>query len=286
MAVQPGSLPAPEAPPPAPPEGSSSEEPRWPAWYAPVAFIVALAASLFLFVVIGAFGAALGANVDNPGPTLTVVGTVVQDAMLVVVAVIFAARVARPRASQFGLRAARFWRTVGWSAAALAAYYTFVAIYTAAVKPDGDQTVTQDLGANNGTARMVIAGIMVIAIAPVAEEVFFRGFFYRALRSRFGVITAALIDGAVFGLIHYTGSGTLSILPILAALGFVFCLLYEHTGTLFSVIALHAFNNTIAYAASTDGAVAFSVVLGAVVIAACMIVPRFIGRSRAAPAAA
>jgi membrane protease YdiL (CAAX protease family) len=270
MAVHPGSLPA--------QSGDTARQPEWPAWYAPVAFVVAFAASLFVFVVIGAFAAALGANVDNPGPTLTVIGTVVQDAMLVIVAVIFASRVARPRLWQFGLRPARFWNTVGMSAAALFTYYAFVGIYSALVKPHGEQTVTQDLGASSSTARMVIAGILVIAIAPVAEEVFFRGFFYKALRSRFGIVSAALIDGAVFGVIHYTGSGTLEILPILAALGFIFCLLYERTGTLFSTIALHAINNTIAYAASTDGAVGFSIALGAVVVAGCMIVPRYLDR--------
>ena len=52
------------------------------------------------------------------------------------------------------------------------------------VQPDAEQTVAQDLGADEGTFGMIAAGFMVVCVAPVAEEFFFRGFFYRALRSR------------------------------------------------------------------------------------------------------
>ena len=37
--------------------------------------------------------------------------------------------------------------------------------------------------------------LAVIVVAPVAEEIFFRAFFYRALRTRLPVWSAALIDG-------------------------------------------------------------------------------------------
>ena len=40
---------------------------------------------------------------------------------------------------------------------------------------------------------------------------------------------------------------------MLALLGFMFCLVYERTGSLFPVIALHALNNAIAYGVQTDG---------------------------------
>ena len=61
---------------------------------------------------------------------------------------------------------------------------SLAAIYTALVSPDAEQTVAQDLGADEGTFGLIAAGFMVICIAPFAEEFFFRGFFYRALRSK------------------------------------------------------------------------------------------------------
>ena len=62
-------------------------------------------------------------------------------------------------------------------------------------------------------------------------------------------------------------------MPPLAVLGVVFCLVYEQTRSLYPVIALHAINNSIAYAAQADGG-AVSLVFGPLMIAACALVPR------------
>jgi membrane protease YdiL (CAAX protease family) len=124
--------------------------------------------------------------------------------------------------------------------------------------------------------------VMIICVAPFAEEFFFRGFFYGALRTRFSVLVAAAIDGALFGLIHFEGgSDGLLIVPPLAFLGFVFCLVYERTRTLYATIALHSVNNAIAYAAQADGG-AVSAVLGPLVLAVCILAPR-LQRSAAEP---
>jgi membrane protease YdiL (CAAX protease family) len=114
-----------------------------------------------------------------------------------------------------------------------------------------------------------------VCIAPAAEEFFFRGFFYRALRSRWAPLSAAAIDGALFGLIHFDFSGpdALLILPPLAVLGFIFCVVYEKTGSIYPVIAMHSINNAIAYGAQADGW-EVSAVLGPLMILACMLVPR------------
>jgi membrane protease YdiL (CAAX protease family) len=141
--------------------------------------------------------------------------------------------------------------------------------------------VTEDLGADDSTLALVAAGFVVIVVAPVAEEFFFRGFFYRALRTRLGVLAAAGVDGAVFGLIHFTGAETLELLPILAVLGFMFCLVYERTGTLYTTIGLHAFNNAIAYGFDADAA-GVALVLGPLMLAGCMLAPRFLHPPRTA----
>jgi membrane protease YdiL (CAAX protease family) len=199
--------------------------------------------------------------------------------------VMFASFVARPRAWQFGLRRTRFWAAVGWALLGLFAFYVFAAVYTALVQPDVEQTVTQDLGADQGTVGLIAAGLVVVVVAPVAEEFFFRGFFYRALRSRFSVMAAAIIDGLVFGVIHWdfqTADGLL-ILPPLAALGVVFCLVYERTGSLFPVIGLHAINNSVAYAVKVNDGWMVSLAAGTLMITALMLVPRLLPRTAPAP---
>jgi membrane protease YdiL (CAAX protease family) len=157
----------------------------------------------------------------------------------------------------------------------MVSFYVLAAVYTALVSPDAEQTVAQDLGADEGTFGLIVAGFMVICVAPFAEEFFFRGFFYRALRSRYSVIVAALIDGALFGVIHYdfSGSDALLILPPLAVLGFMFCLVLEKTGSLWPVVGLHAFNNAIAYGVAVEDA-SVSLVLGPLMLVACMVLPR------------
>jgi len=273
--------PAPPPEPPAAPEGVESA-PRWPAWYAPVAFVVAFGGTA---VIAGMLLAVTGADVDDESAAVTIVGTLIQAGVFVGTAVMFASFVARPMAWQFGLRRTRFWAAVGWALLGLFAFYVFAAVYTALVQPDVEQTVTQDLGADQGTVGLIAAGLVVVVVAPVAEEFFFRGFFYRALRSRFSVMAAAIIDGLVFGVIHWdfqTADGLL-ILPPLAALGVVFCLVYERTGSLFPVIGLHAINNSVAYAVKVNDGWMVSLAAGTLMITALMLVPRLLPRTAPAP---
>jgi len=62
--------------------------------------------------------------------------------------------------------------------------------------------------------------------------------------------------------------------------GRVSALVYERTRSLYPVIALHAFNNSIAFATQANGA-AVSAVLGPLMIGICMLAPRL---TRPAPA--
>jgi membrane protease YdiL (CAAX protease family) len=262
----------PTEPPPDEPERPEGGEPRWPAWYAGVGFLVAL---ILTFVVVGIVAAATGASTDDENPTFTVLATFLQGVIFIGTAVLFASFVRKPRPEHFGLRRTRFWPAVGWAALGMLSFYILAAAYTAIVQPDTEQTVAQDLGADEGTFGMIAAGFMVICVAPFAEEFFFRGFFYRALRSRWPVLVAALIDGVLFGIIHYdfSGSDALLIVPPLAALGFMFCLVYERTGSLYPVIALHALNNAIAFGVTVEDA-SVSVVLGPLMLIACALLPR------------
>jgi membrane protease YdiL (CAAX protease family) len=247
-------------------------QPRWPAWYAPAGFGVGL---VITFVTVAILAGATGTTSSHDNnATFTVIATLLQSVSFVGAAVLFASFVAPPRPWQFGLRRAPFWPTVGWAALGLVSFYAFSVIYTQLVHTDVKQNVVEELGADNGTIAMIAAGAMVICVAPVAEELFFRGFFYRSLRTRFPVLAAAGIDALVFGIIHYDFSGTsmLLILPPLAFLGGMFCLVYERTGSLFPTIGLHAFNNTIAFGAQTHSW-EVSAVLGPLMIASVCAAP-------------
>ncbi|MEA2449803.1 MAG: protease family protein [Thermoleophilaceae bacterium] len=263
-------------PPPAGPRRTPGDEyPRWPLWGPLAAIAVGLPIA---FVVVGTVGAV--ANLDAKSPWLTSLTALVLD-LSVVAAAFGVARLAEtPRAWQFGLRRAPLGRSIGFALAAVAVFFAFSAVYSAALQPHNPQTIVDDLGANNDTALLVIGGLVVIVVAPLCEELFFRGFLFRILRVRTTFWLAALADGVIFGLVH----GSLIIAPVLAVLGLALCWVYERTGSLFPCIAIHALNNTIAYGATTDNGWVAAGAIGATMLVACAAAPALL--PRAAPATA
>ena len=234
--------------------------PRWPAWYGPAAF----------------------ATGGDTGTGAVLILSVTAEIAFVVIAVLFAARTERPRPAHFGLRSAPFWRTIGWAALGWASFFVVSGLYGLLIKDRPEQPLVNDIKSENDTLLIVGFSVMAIVCAPVLEELFFRGFFYRALRSRMGVLVAALLDGVLFGLVHYDGSKTLVTLPILGLLGCIFCLVYEKTGTLFSTIGLHALNNTIAMGVTTDEW-GLALGLGSAMLTACAVLPKVLGSGARRP---
>jgi len=77
---------------------------------------------------------------------------------------------------------------------------------------------------------------MAVIMAPVAEEVIFRGYFYGVIRSYGGRLPALLTSSLLFAAIHVH-------LPSLLGLGIlaiILCMVYERTGSLWASIAMHA----------------------------------------------
>jgi membrane protease YdiL (CAAX protease family) len=113
-------------------------------------------------------------------------------------------------------------------------------------------------------------------VAPVSEEFFFRGFFYRALRNRLRVWSSCLITSIVFASLHLQYIATPLVFVIIAVFAGIACLVYEATGSLFTVIAIHAIFNTFA-TAGTDAGYVVPIAVGAAVVAACVLIPRKLG---------
>jgi membrane protease YdiL (CAAX protease family) len=86
-------------------------------------------------------------------------------------------------------------------------------------------------------AEFVCFFLLAVTVAPFAEETFYRGFLYNALRQRFHPILAALMQAAVFGYNHPFGLAN-SIAIGMGAL--VITLVYEWRKTLLTPILLHA----------------------------------------------
>jgi uncharacterized protein len=268
--------------PPDPPELPEGVErgPRWPAWYSIVGFVAGLLGTVLLGAIFGLVATLLGADVEGSSSLVVVGGTLLQYVAFTAAAVGFAFITLRPRAWHFGFRRTRFWWAVLWGFVGFVTIFLFTAVYSAILRPE-DQNTLDTLGVDEGQGALFAAAALVIVVAPIAEEFFFRGFFYRALRTSLPIWAAVLIDGLLFGSIHFT-SGVEAVPPLIV-IGIVFCLLFEVTGSLYPPIALHAVNNMLAFMVGTEE-VLLSLALGLGTVAACMIVPRVAWR--AAPAAA
>lgn len=95
--------------------------------------------------------------------------------------------------------------------------------------------------------------VSTVLLAPVAEEVVFRGLLFQGLRARTGFWVAALASALMFTLAHLgEGGGLLAggvIVSGILPLGVVFAALLDRRGSLVAAIAAHATYNAIGVAA-------------------------------------
>jgi membrane protease YdiL (CAAX protease family) len=112
-------------------------------------------------------------------------------------------------------------------------------------------------GAELGVAHQTIAlrvmtFVMVVIVAPVCEEIIFRGYLYNAMRRTFKrerereVVNALLFAAAHVFLISYLfGAG---IPYYIFVLGYLLARLYSRSGSVLPGIVLHALNNGLVFA--------------------------------------
>jgi membrane protease YdiL (CAAX protease family) len=231
----------------------------WPWWTAPAALLggLLLAALGGLAVDIPAallFGVSISSS-NIPGG-LEILDTVVQDAMFVLSAVLFAKVGARTvRSWQFGLqRPGIGWLSprVGWLWAVgmiLVTLFTFLVFSVAwaeILNVNSKEKLLEQLGAGEGTGLLLLSAGLTCVVAPICEEFLFRGFIFRALYNWRGMWPAAVVTGLIFGAIHAGSAPAVDLMP-LAALGFGLCVLYRCTGSLYPCIAAHSLNNSVAF---------------------------------------
>ena len=110
--------------------------------------------------------------------------------------------------------------------------------------PNVQETFRQIAG-DAAAAPLLVAGSVLVA--PVAEELFFRGMVFGALRSKLDFWPAAGISGALFALSHLqtTLEGYLLVILIIAPLGVWLAWVYERRRTLVVPILVHATFNLV-----------------------------------------
>jgi uncharacterized protein len=118
-------------------------------------------------------------------------------------------------------------------------YGLFLSIFSLSIQQDYS-TLFTDVSAAWG---IMIGGAVV---APVVEEIIFRGFIFAGFRERYGWKTAALISSLLFAVIHFQPT---AFLPIVV-LGLIFAYLYQRSGSIWPAIIMHVSSNAIALGAA------------------------------------
>jgi len=177
---------------------------------------------------------------------MLILSTVVLDAVLVAV-VYF--RVVRPGVitwADMGLSAARL--ATAWRIGPLAALALFavVAALELALKALGvQQTQLESLQWLHSVPLwlFVLVALTAAVLAPIAEEIYFRGYVFRAYYEQKGPLQAYLFSAALFALVHLNLP---AFLPIFAV-GLFLAYVYRRTGSVLPGMLAHAFNNAVAF---------------------------------------
>ena len=248
----------PELPPP--PPGAPAHGPgdlpavRWGAWEAIGVFFVGnlvIAQVVVGTIVLGVMGVGSGQPIEG---LPQIVATVAADvaflgAMLVwltwkardwrrLVGIAFGEKGARDAAVGFGLGALLY--VVVGVVVAVPLLSIFRLLFGANVSPP--EQIPGGLSIN---AKLLTA-FLALVLAPITEELFYRGIFYRSLRDRHGVLVGAVVSAVLFGASHVVDAPWRDVVflqTLMVFTGVGLALIYERRANLVADIAAHmAFN--------------------------------------------
>jgi len=97
-------------------------------------------------------------------------------------------------------------------------------------------------------AGMIVLGLLAVLVAPVVEELYFRGIVMPVLARRFSFVAAATVSSAYFSSIHghlfvLSGIGAWTVFGLLFLVGVVLACAARWTGSLYAPVAMHAAYN-------------------------------------------
>lgn len=192
-----------------------------------------------------------GVSFDGLDTTIvnTVAGVVIYSlAILLVLGIPWLVKKRPTTAETLGLHRLPTWMDILWAPAGLVAYLILTAIVAAVATvflPFVDYAQTQETGFSQliGNAQYILAFVSLVVVAPIAEEVLFRGYLFGKLRKYAPLWLSIGITSLLFGIVHFQWNVGLDVF----ALSVVLCLLRVVSGSLWPSILLHMMKNGVAF---------------------------------------
>lgn len=156
---------------------------------------------------------------------------------------------------ELGLKGVPTWTDLGLAPVSMVVYLILAYVLTLIFSNFAwfDATEVQDVGFNYYIVGFdkSLAFIAMVVIAPIAEEIIFRGWLYGKLRQKLSkdtiesvsVIASSLFVSVIFGAIHAQWNVGINVF----AMSMVACALREVTGTIYAGIFLHILKNGVAF---------------------------------------
>ena len=229
-------------------------KPAWslplPPWGATDGSLVALILAVVVVAVTwgtGHLAYRLGpGTVASPLPALWLVGSYLASTGLALAAMRWRMGSLPRPLDALGLRGPLSWRALRqgvWGYGVAVALFAAVALL---VGDDLSRLIPGQVGARGLQAlNLWLYFLLTCLVAPLVEEILFRGFLFAGLRRSLNLPFAALLSAAVFGSAHL-GLALWSMAAV-AVMGAFFAYLYERTGSLWPPIVAHALHNLLAF---------------------------------------
>jgi membrane protease YdiL (CAAX protease family) len=178
----------------------------------------------------------------------TVVGNLVQFA--IIAAIVYGiAGAAGERRRVLALRRPTSWRTaVKIGLGVGLGMYVLTILLGPVLHPDREQGVTPDTWEPKHITAYIVNGIVIAVIAPIVEELTFRGLGY-SLLARYGRWVAIIGTGIAFGLAH----GLVQAFPFLAAFGIGLAYLRSRVDSVYPGMIVHGLFNAVALTVAVAG---------------------------------
>ena len=110
------------------------------------------------------------------------------------------------------------------------------AILTFATGINGDSESANASRAVQASLGLWPSILVTVIIAPIIEEVLFRGILFKKLLEKHSLVFSVVIGGLIFAVMHLNPIQAIAVLPM----GMYLCVMYRQLGSIIPGIFLHA----------------------------------------------
>ena len=132
------------------------------------------------------------------------------------------------------------WKLIILLSILLLAGAIIVMFLTSLIGNSYENSKTEAIQKNLAIHTIIVAFISAAIISPIYEEIFYRGFLYRWLRTRFGLIAALILSSLIFTIVHIP---TYNFMPVNFLSGVIFAWAYERTSSVWPPVIIHGLTN-------------------------------------------